>query len=550
MANIFVLVTGTMRSGTSLMAELLYSSAYARPTHPRLSFVTDTYDTIRKFLYRAREQEQPGMGIGHPYGTLEVEESKLREVLENTEGESFTGSLVDELRCQLLSRAPVPLEPLCIGNKATNLSVEFDILRRLFGRARVIVMVRDPRDVFASNLVRVGDERALDGLTVLASIANLNVFLRERKNDPDLMVVKYEDLVRAAGPVIQRILHFVELDEEHYDWAALERGEIASNSSYAAHRGTGFPRGQGISIGSIGQFRTRLNPFQLYAVERLLGPHMAEFGYQPEGIPDREHERVYLSQFLPGLIGQSKRAGFSLEGLRCMLETDGLGDCVDDIVQRLSLGPLLVKGDRPAWSEFQNRLSECRSAERVMVDLKAALGQRAWPDLERLIGELVSGEQNAERLSRMVVTVAGQLASSDEALDYIQWSLAQKPRHWRWLHTRRLSLLAADATTAERAIALADLITNFDAHLVQHPDDVIARLIKVENVHRYGTDSDRMALAADLDALEEGISDRQLTVAQSERISAALNRAGRSGKQNHTSKASSTKNLGGTNRSL
>ena len=76
-----LILTGTMRSGTTLMGELLYSRAYGRECHPNLSFANDSFDTLRDLLYRVRETVDPSKGAGHPYGTLQAPLSLTADML-------------------------------------------------------------------------------------------------------------------------------------------------------------------------------------------------------------------------------------------------------------------------------------------------------------------------------------------------------------------------------------------------------------------------------------------------------------------------------------
>ena len=118
----------------------------------------------------------------------------------------------------------------------------------------MVIMVRDPRDILASNLVRVGGSVPLDCMTILTSIANLKQFLIERSADSDIQVVRYEDLVSEPVPVMKKVLNFIGLDHKSYNWEALLAGEVGSNSSYGTNRGMGQKLGSGISTKASGDF--------------------------------------------------------------------------------------------------------------------------------------------------------------------------------------------------------------------------------------------------------------------------------------------------------
>ena len=88
--------------------------------------------------------------------------------------------------------------------------------------------------------------------------------------------------------------------------------------------------GSGISTKSIGRFREILNTLQLYAVERLFGDFMSEYGYKSEGNLPASYKSEYLNLFLPPLINQSNKRGLSTAGLQKLLIADGLEYCIEE----------------------------------------------------------------------------------------------------------------------------------------------------------------------------------------------------------------------------
>lgn len=67
---ILLVVTGAMRSGTTLAGELLYSRHYGRECHHNLSFTNDNFDAIRDFAFGMRDQIDGSLHISYPYGSL------------------------------------------------------------------------------------------------------------------------------------------------------------------------------------------------------------------------------------------------------------------------------------------------------------------------------------------------------------------------------------------------------------------------------------------------------------------------------------------------
>lgn len=78
--------------------------------------------------------------------------------------------IADDMCAQIFECSPVNGRVKVYGVKSTGITTEIDLLAQLAGEVRMIVMVRDPRDVLASNIRRVGDDRTLDGYAVISSL--------------------------------------------------------------------------------------------------------------------------------------------------------------------------------------------------------------------------------------------------------------------------------------------------------------------------------------------------------------------------------------------
>jgi hypothetical protein len=160
-----------------------------------------------------------------------------------------------------------------------------------FPHARVIHMIRDPRDVCASRRrvpwphLRNRNPYKRAAQRILASIAwiayswrrSAQIAERHRTRHPErYFVLRYEDLV--ADPV-ERLKHVCDFLGEHYDARMLEMGaypefrERGGNSS--------FDQWEHISTASVGRHLSSLTPRQIRLCEWIAGAELRRQGYEP-----------------------------------------------------------------------------------------------------------------------------------------------------------------------------------------------------------------------------------------------------------------------------
>ncbi len=151
-----------------------------------------------------------------------------------------------------------------------------------FPAAKVIVCVRDPRDFLCSykNYWRRSTESdrikalyhpILTGL-VWRSSANAMLAYQAQFGPERLLCLQYERLVAAPHAEIQCVCDFLGLA-----WTPAMLDVTAHNSSFA-------DSGAGIFTGSVGRWRTGLDPAEAWWAQRVAGRGLAAFGYQPEPI--------------------------------------------------------------------------------------------------------------------------------------------------------------------------------------------------------------------------------------------------------------------------
>lgn len=113
----------------------------------------------------------------------------------------------------------------------------------IFPRDRVLILMRDGRDVLQSSLTTFGQNWLGKSFAAIAAewSAAARLALAFAPGGPcaceQALVVRYEDLVREGRPVMEIVLAHCGLDQASYDWTAFEnlpvRGSSTNNASLA-----------------------------------------------------------------------------------------------------------------------------------------------------------------------------------------------------------------------------------------------------------------------------------------------------------------------------
>lgn len=288
-----VIVTGPMRSGTTLLGNMLHGGNRAR--HPELSFAPDTVTDLRDLTPIAAAQ------TGQALPLMNANPSK-----------AFLDCWVDLARkalpgfkAKVLSVAPSP-EPSVFGGKLTGLLPEIVALSKVQGLdVKTIILERDPRDIFASSFKRYGEGPESAALAFM----NASLALDYRGAQmPNTLRVAYERLVTRPRETLTEVLEFIGLDSGRYDWAALDGGLI-SNSSFSGIGPDDLVAGSGLQP-SIGRHAS-LDAFHIAALAEFFGTG------RRGGLKTRM--QLY-DRFLPEVIGIGNRYGYAMDGLKAAAE--------------------------------------------------------------------------------------------------------------------------------------------------------------------------------------------------------------------------------------
>jgi hypothetical protein len=168
------------------------------------------------------------------------------------------------------------------GDKSLNTERWADAIFAAYPTARMIHLLRDPRDRFSSSLRRWEFIRSGVGGAAALWLRTVRLASRNNARYPErYMIVRYEDLAGRTEETLRQICSFV---DEHYAPEMLAMGgarkfrERGGNSSYG-------PREPGrISTSSVGKYRQVLSRQQVLFLQAFAAGSMRRYGYAPMDI--------------------------------------------------------------------------------------------------------------------------------------------------------------------------------------------------------------------------------------------------------------------------
>lgn len=287
-----VFVAGLERSGTSLLYALLASHPNIAMTR-RTNLWTHFYDQYGDLADPANlDRCLDAMMRYKRVVKLDPDEARLRS--DFALGPRTYARLFALLEEQYAQRAGRPRW----GDKSLNTERYADAIFAAYPGARILHMMRDPRDRYASSQTRWQVRRGGVGAGTAEWRWSARLALRNQRRYPDrYRVVRYETLAAAPELTMRDICGFI---GEPYTPAVLEmRGaelfrDRGANSSYGA-RAAGV-----ISTDSIGRYRTVLSQRQIAFIEAIGGRAMRKLGYDTEEVELSHQDRVkFLVADLP-----------------------------------------------------------------------------------------------------------------------------------------------------------------------------------------------------------------------------------------------------------
>lgn len=267
-----VYVAGLERTGTSLMYALLAS-------HPAIAMTRRTNLWTYFFGQFGDLAEDANLDacldLMRRYKrlvVLDIDWDRVRTDFRSGGDHSYA-ALFDAIESQVAGRLGKPRW----GDKSLHTERYAEAIIEAFPSARILHMIRDPRDRFASVMARWKVRRGGAGASVAewlesARLAEANC----ARWSSNCMIVRYEDLASDPVGAMQAVCDFLgepyapEMLEME---GAAEFRDAGANSSYG-------PRKVGvISPASVGKYREVLSPAEISFIQAKLGDEMLTLGY-------------------------------------------------------------------------------------------------------------------------------------------------------------------------------------------------------------------------------------------------------------------------------
>ncbi|HUP76696.1 MAG TPA: sulfotransferase [Acidimicrobiales bacterium] len=269
-----VFVAGQERSGTSLMFALLTS-------HPNIAMTRRT--NLWRYFYgqfgdlRDDQSLDTCLDKMMRYKRLVVLQPNAEELRrEFLTGERTYGRLFALLEQQYADRLGKPRW----GDKSLDTERFAGPLFDAYPDARIIHMVRDPRDRYASVETRWKVRRGGVGAGTAEWLSSVELAERNCNRYGDkYLILRYETLVRSPEEVLRDICEFI--DERYAPEMLTMSGarsfrDQGSNSSYGSRdRGV-------ISTDSVGRYREVLSPSQTRFIQHAARRPMETLGYEAD----------------------------------------------------------------------------------------------------------------------------------------------------------------------------------------------------------------------------------------------------------------------------
>jgi hypothetical protein len=266
-----VYVAGLERSGTSLMYALLASHpqiAMTRRTNMWAHFYNQYSDLADS---RNFERCLESMMTYKRLIKLEPDPERIRR--EFRQGEPTYGRLFGLLESHYAERAGKPRW----GDKSLHTERYTEPIFEAFPSARMLHMIRDPRDRYASSVTRWSVNRGGVGFGTAMWLDSLELAQRYAANYPEqYLIVRYETLANEPEATLRQVCDFI---DESYSTEMLKMGDAGSfsgsNSSYGLDRPPGV-----ISTDSIGRYRDVLSKRQITFIQAHANHGMELMGYE------------------------------------------------------------------------------------------------------------------------------------------------------------------------------------------------------------------------------------------------------------------------------
>lgn len=278
-----VFIVGMSRAGTTLLSRMLDAhSDIAIFPETWMYVVLDRLGCLEEF----RNPWQTALFLDEVWKNLASYRDPAARVvaLEAARSTGYVGPSVRLL--ERLGRAYARERNAKIwGEKTPGHALWLPQIRALFPQARILFMVRDPRDVLVSYDERWGEGQR-DTKYIVSTASLLKYFLSHLLHRPafppeQVHWVRYEGLVANPGAELRRVCNFLGVDFEQSMLTFYRRHANVEHDMPDGRYHALLSRP--VTTEKIGRYQEALTQTQIALVESLLGEEMQAVGYSPSG---------------------------------------------------------------------------------------------------------------------------------------------------------------------------------------------------------------------------------------------------------------------------
>lgn len=269
-----VVICGVGRSGTSLLQSMLNA-------HPGLCFPPETHVFRRYVAPPATRRRWERLGAAAFEAVLQRDEDfaragvPARELLRPESGRGLDTARVFR---RLLARVAAREGKVRVGDKDPRSLEELAAWKREFPRARIVHVVRDPRDVLLSRTKAAWSAARPWWAHILICREQLR---RGRARGRRMfgeayLEVRYEELLAEPRATLERVCAHVGID---FDEGMLDFGDAARKLVDARELAWKKETLGPLLAGNTEKWRTGLSPFQVRLTERVALESFRDLGY-------------------------------------------------------------------------------------------------------------------------------------------------------------------------------------------------------------------------------------------------------------------------------
>jgi hypothetical protein len=282
-----IFIAGLERSGTSLIFALLAS-------HPNIAMTRRT--NMWTYFYNQYGDLSQSDNFEHCLSmmmrykrlvVLKPDPDRIRR--EFWQGEPTYARLFALLEEHYADRIGKPRW----GDKSLNTERYADPIFEAYPGARILHMIRDPRDRYASVLTRWKYRRGGIGSGTAMWLSSAKLAERHQQRFPDhYKVIRYETLATQPEKTLREVCAFI---GEDYSPAMLSMEGAANFREDGGNSSYGQRKPGVISTDSIGRYRQVLPMGDIAFLQMYAGQEMVYFDYQPEPIQLAGKERLLFA---------------------------------------------------------------------------------------------------------------------------------------------------------------------------------------------------------------------------------------------------------------